>query len=195
MDLEFPAGVRAAEIRDASAIARVYVDSWRETYAGILPTSMLVNLSYSRLARKWQWRIGGLYQLKRPSVAIMLVETEDGDVAGFAESGPSRDSDLGYSAEVYTLYVDPNHLGKGYGRSLLEGMFVHLSNGGINSAIIWALANNPYRHFYSSVGGRLVAERSSVYWGQRLREMGYGWPDLKMWLVRDDRAVRSGKKV
>lgn len=190
-----PGSVREAEIRDCGAIARIYVDSWRDTYAGILPTSMLVNMSHTRLMRHWQWRIAGVHQSKRPCVAVMVIENENGAVVGFGESGPSRDVDPGYDAEIYTLYLDPDHLGAGMGRQLLQGLFVTLSNGGINSAIIWALADNPYRHFYSSIGGILVAERMSSYWGQRLREMGYGWSDLNKWLIQEDQAIGHSKQA
>lgn len=195
MAIQCPVGMRNAEIRDCTAIAQIYVDSWRDTYAGILPTSMLVNLSRTRLVRHWQWRIAGIQRSKRPYVAVMVIENENGVVVGFGESGPSRDADFGYNAEIYTLYLDPDHLGAGLGRQLVEGLFVNLSNGGINSAIIWALADNPHRHFYSSIGGTLVAERMSSYWGQRLREMGYGWSDLNKWLTYDDQALSHNKEA
>ena len=40
--------IREASPTDAAAIARVHVDSWRTTYAGIVPADYLANLSYTR---------------------------------------------------------------------------------------------------------------------------------------------------
>ena len=40
--------VRAALRDDATAIARIFVDSWRDSYAGLLPANYLVRLSEVR---------------------------------------------------------------------------------------------------------------------------------------------------
>ena len=45
--------IREASPRDAAAIARVHVDSWRTTYAGIVPADYLANLSYTRREQFW----------------------------------------------------------------------------------------------------------------------------------------------
>ena len=37
--------IRAAVAEDAAPIARVHVESWRSTYAGILPDEILLNVS------------------------------------------------------------------------------------------------------------------------------------------------------
>ena len=37
--------VRPARIEDAPAIAEVHIQTWRETYAGLMPTEMLAGLS------------------------------------------------------------------------------------------------------------------------------------------------------
>jgi hypothetical protein len=46
--------IRAAEIEDAPGIVRVHVDSWRTTYAGIVPADYLANLSYQRRTTLWE---------------------------------------------------------------------------------------------------------------------------------------------
>ncbi len=38
--------IREARLEDASAIARVHIDAWRETYQGIIPDTYLAQLSY-----------------------------------------------------------------------------------------------------------------------------------------------------
>lgn len=40
--------IRAATPDDAPGIARVHVDSWRTTYAGIISAEFLANLSYEK---------------------------------------------------------------------------------------------------------------------------------------------------
>ena len=46
--------IRSAVRKDAEGIARVYVDSWRDSYAGLIPDWVLLGMSYRRLARAWE---------------------------------------------------------------------------------------------------------------------------------------------
>jgi len=52
MDSKF--NIRQADIADAKAIAKVHVDSWRTTYANIVPDDYLTNLSYESREHNWQ---------------------------------------------------------------------------------------------------------------------------------------------
>ncbi len=173
--------IRRAVTEDATGIGHVYVDAWRETYAGLLSSTKLVGLSKEVEAERWRRRLSAPSRRGAKFRETFVAVEEQAGVIGFGECGPSRDPKLGYVAEVYTLYVHPNHLDCGLGSALLSCLFDSLIGQGVESAIIWALSDNPYRHFYSAVGGRIVAERSSRYWGRELREMGYGWPSLVGW--------------
>ena len=46
--------IREAVPSDAPAIAKVHVDSWRTTYAGIVPDEDLASLSYGQREQAWQ---------------------------------------------------------------------------------------------------------------------------------------------
>jgi len=45
--------IREASLTDTAAIARVHVDSWRITYAGIVPADYLAKLSYAQREQFW----------------------------------------------------------------------------------------------------------------------------------------------
>ncbi len=173
--------IRKALPRDAMGIGRVHVESWRETYAGILPTDFLVGLSQATQARRWRRRIRSVEARNGRGDAMFVAVDDRCGVVGFGDSGPSRDPSLDFAAEIYMLYVHPDHVNRGIGSHLLRRLFDDLVGRGIDSAIIWALADNPSRHFYSAVGGRVAAERMSRYFGCELREIGYGWPSLIGW--------------
>ncbi len=181
--------VRSAALKDARGIAEVYVESWRETYAGVLPNRVLLGLSANRLMRSWHHRVGAVLASSSKSGTILVAEHDTAGIVGFGDGGPSRDWQMSYRAEVYALYVAPNFIDRGVGRTLIRKLFDQLISINMNSAIIWALADNPNRHFYTAIGGQLAAERMSRYWGEDLREMGYGWSDLKAW--RDQREVNE----
>lgn len=165
--------VRKAEAADADAIARIYVESWRDTYAGLIPDDVLVGMSRQRQAASWRTSISHHRHAQR----IMVAEGADG-VLGFGSCGPARDVGLPYQGEVYTLYVDPDHRGEGIGRSLLRALFAALARYRMESALVWVLEENPARYFYEAVGGSFVAVREERLWGTVLRQRAYAWQDL-----------------
>ena len=46
--------IRRAVAADAVAIARVHVESWRSTYAGIVPEEILASLNLDDRAEMWE---------------------------------------------------------------------------------------------------------------------------------------------
>ena len=81
--------IRAAEARDASAMARVYVDSSRSAFARIVPSQFLENLSYRKAEKRWCRVLGDNQHTKKYYVA----ETQAAKVVGLAGGGPERDND------------------------------------------------------------------------------------------------------
>jgi L-amino acid N-acyltransferase YncA len=166
--------VRAALRDDAGPIARIFVESWRDTYAGLLPTNYLVRLSEPRQRLLWMREIA----VRGPHDGVVVAEHEEYGVIGFASFGPARDRAVGYDGEVYTLYVDPNHVGRGAGHALVRAAFARLYAEGFKSAVVWALKGNPARYFYETEGGRIVAERPGAVGGKPVREVAFGWLDI-----------------
>ena len=170
--------IRRARPSDAAAIGRIHVDTWRSTYAGVLPDDYLVGLSRQR--RAMQWRTA----LKAPGRAEPVVVAEDMDegVVGFTSFGVVRragmPSDTSYDGEIFTLYVLPDHQGRGLGRALLNAGFRGMARAGRTSAVVWVIESNPSRFFYERMGGRLVAHRRESFAGTELPELAYGWPKL-----------------
>ena len=119
-----------------------------------------------------------------------VAEDESGGIAGYGSAGPARASGLGFASEVYTLYVAPDHQGRGLGRGLLHAMFARLRREGRNSALIWVLAANPARYFYHAMGGMPAAQRRERHFGALLDEAAYGWADLSAVSGARERAKR-----
>jgi L-amino acid N-acyltransferase YncA len=168
------ATIRRATRKDAQAIAQVYVDSWRDSYAGLIPDWVLLGMSYRRLTRAWDRAI----RTAGRKEAILVAEDTAHGIVGLGSCGPARDRSLPYKGEVYTLYVHPNHVGAGNGGQLLGNLFDNLEERGNQDAMVWALAENPHRQFYKAHGGGIVATRKGRQWGVSLHEVAYGWPDL-----------------
>ena len=72
--------VRAAIPEDAASMARVHVDSWRSTYAGIVPAEYLAGLSYRNRESLWKQ----LLTTDRLGTNCFVADTGGGDIVGFA---------------------------------------------------------------------------------------------------------------
>jgi GNAT superfamily N-acetyltransferase len=165
--------VRPARPDDASAIARVYVETWRSVYAGVLPDRVLTGMSTKRQSLAWRRQIE-----MRGGGRILVADLRDTGIVGFVGVGRSRHGPLAFDGEIHTLYVADDFQGRGIGRVLLESGLGTLKDRGFAAAVVWVLSANPARYFYEAMGGLRVAERNESLWGAILKETAYGWPDL-----------------
>ena len=168
--------VRRANPDDAAAIARVYVESWRAAYAGLVPDHVLIRMSEPVQSRHWRNAIRG------GGDGVLVAEDGADEIVGMTGFGRARAPSFGCDAEVSTLYVLPDAQDQGYGRALLCGAFQALRQAGCGSVLIWVLAANPARFFYTNMGGIPTATRQEALWGTELDEEGYVWPDIDAFL-------------
>lgn len=168
--------IRPARPNDAQAIARLDVETWRTTYAGVLSATYLVGLSERR--RDLGWRMAILREPRDVRVAVDVA----GRIEGFGSCGPSR-SERHFPGEVFTLYVAPDRQNQGIGRRLLIALFRRLAASGLDAAVVWVLRDNPSRFFYERLGGRLISHKPIAVGGGQVEALAYGWPDLPAYLA------------
>jgi len=168
--------IRTARLGDARGIARLDVETWRATYAGVLSTSYLVGLSERR--RELGWRD----VISHEPRDVRIAAEPSGGVVGFGSCGPNR-GDRSFAGEVFTLYVAPDWQNQGIGRRLLITLFRRLVAAGRRSAIIWVLRDNPSRFFYERLGARQVRHRTLAVGGSAVEAVAYAWPDLPGFLA------------
>ena len=178
--------IRRASRRDATAIARVHVETWQSAYAGLLPDSMLAGMSYVRQAAWWTRLLADPGEAR----GVFVADDQEMGVVGFGSCGPVRDTPEGLDGteqrvgEVYLLYVETDFQNQGVGRRLLDALFRQLRADGFDTAILWMLADNPTRFFYEGLGGRKVGERTDTFAGADVDEVAYAWSNLAAPLMR-----------
>jgi ribosomal protein S18 acetylase RimI-like enzyme len=166
--------IRPACVDDAIGIARVHVDSWRATYKGLMPDTILDNLSYEQREQGWR------RQLSTPGHGFVYVAcAPSGQIVGFVSGGPNRDGDPTYKGELYAIYVLPAYQGQGIGRRLMLMLVERLIQAGCYTMLLWVLVGNPAYAFYEHMGGRFVKRRTEQWTGAPLEEMAYGWEDIR----------------
>jgi ribosomal protein S18 acetylase RimI-like enzyme len=165
--------LRRAGPSDAAGIARVHVESWRTTYAGMLPDAYLLGLDVGQRTAFWK-------RLLTPhGDAVVVAEEKGAGIVGFGSCGPMRADEQprggGWTGEIYTLYLLGDWHGRGIGRAMLEWLLDTLRSRGLDRILLWVVEANPTRFFYETMGGRVVARRSESFAGIMLDELAYGW--------------------
>ncbi len=167
--------IREAGPTDAGAIARVHVDTWRTTYAGILPADFLADLAYANSESNWSQAISA----DRPGASMLVAETDGGEIVGFAYCAPEREGKPLYRGEIFAIYVLEEHQRKGVGRLLFSAAAQQLLTNGFDSMLLWVLQDNhPARHFYELMGGEYVEQKTITIGGTDIIEVAYGWKDI-----------------
>jgi len=167
--------IRQARPDDAGEVARVYIESWHDTYPGIVPVQLLCTMTPKGQTARWRASIDA-----RARESVLVAERRQSGIVGMTSFGSARDRALGFDGEIYTLYVDPDHFGCGAGRALLRSAFLNLRQQGFTSCVIWAHSKNNARFFYEKMGGRPIAERTARMMGDTVPETAFGWRKLAL---------------
>jgi GNAT superfamily N-acetyltransferase len=167
-------------VEDAPAIARVHVESWRTTYEGIFPDSLLDGLSVSDRTARWNEALA-----KPPARFVTLVACDDAaTVVGFACGGSERTGQLGCDGELQAMYLLAGVQRQGLGTLLIRRFARELQATGFQSMAVWVLERNPSKRFYEALGGRLITQQQIERGGESFVEIAYGWRDLSEFEAR-----------
>lgn len=165
--------IRPATSNDASAIAQVHISGWLTTYRGIIDDEFLNAMSLDE-------HIGRTSEiLERQGQLTLVAEDDDRKVIAVANGGPERTERTDYRGELYGIYILEEFREQGIGKRLFHRITDYLLGHEFTNMLVWSLAENPYRGFYKSLGGRVVDERDITIGEQTLAEVAYGWDDLR----------------
>jgi len=137
--------IRVTTRDDTRAIATVRIETWREAYAGLVAQDVLDRMDVDREALRraelWDDYHGD------PRGAEVLAEV-DGELAGWALSGPSIDADLPDDGQVYAIYALPPFWSAGVGHALMIDAEARLRAAGFTRAHLWVLEGNDRAAFF-----------------------------------------------
>ena len=126
--------VRAPQLADVPAMARVLVQSWRETYRGLVADAVLDDPEFVP-ARERYWTAAltdPQYAQNRAAVA-----EQNGELVGVAMTGTLLDPGP-WDRQLYVLYVLEQAHGSGAGSALLDAVLDRAE-----SAVLWVADPNP----------------------------------------------------
>ena len=103
---------RRPDLEEIPSFAKVHVQCWREAYRGIVPDTVLKNLSVEKRQKGWSDR------LQEADVYVLGV-FDDKRPIGFLHSGPTgNDAHIIADGQIYGIYLLEEFYRRGIGRRL-----------------------------------------------------------------------------
>jgi GNAT superfamily N-acetyltransferase len=160
--------IRDATLADAAAIASIHVRCWQHAYAGMVPEPLLRSLDIAHRRGQWERVLEPGSEAAPERGATLVSVDEFDDVTGFAQVGAARGEDADDSLGVlHAIYLEPDEIGTGTGRVLLEAATQRLRDAGFTRACLEVLpANARARHVYEAAGWHAVGEPVVVDHGE-----------------------------
>jgi len=168
---------RIATQEDSAEIANVHINSWRESYVGLMPQEFLDDRPLYFRNRYRLWKRVTTDPMQRTYVA----ECPQNGVIGFVNGSAARDKEYAEYAEVYCLYLLKKYQGKKLGRELLRMYFEEMKKKGFKKAYLWVLKDNPTIKFYEKMGGKHNGHtKEAEIAGIMMKELCFAWENLDM---------------
>lgn len=149
---------------DRMLISKVYEESWKYAYKGIIPQHYLDSIPEGR----WTQNIDN-------TMWKTLVCIDNDRIVGTSSFCKSRFEQFHGWGEVISIYLLPQYMGKGYGKNLMEFAISELKKQGYEKIFLWVLEENiRARHFYEQFGFSITDDfLEDNIGGKDLREIRY----------------------
>ena len=149
---------------DIMAISRIYEESWKYTYKGLIPQDYLESIPEGR------W----VANLENSNWST-LVCVDNGRIEGTSSFCESRFSQFSGWAKIISIYLLPDYMGRGIGKALFDSVIVELKKMGYRNIFLGVLEENlRARKFYEKEGFIMTdAYLDDNIGGKDVREIRY----------------------
>lgn len=132
---------REAETSDIEAISALFLRCWHNSYKSILNVDARESMTASSSQNMWTDALS-----KNPG-RVTIMGYVDNVLVGFFRCGPDKnDAKRGH---LYSLYVDPDSAGRGFGKELMSKAVENIMNRGFKVMSLWVFEGNiPARTLY-----------------------------------------------
>ena len=151
--------IRDATVNDIEMVAKLHVDSWYETYAGIISQNYLDNMK-NNLNRRIE-RMKKEFSLRHMIVAVL-----NDEIVGFSEFALSNEfsKDLDIDCELCGLYIKNGYKHLGLGSIVFEYVTNLFKEQNKKKMGLWCVKENESAiSFYKKKGGVFAKEKSFQY--------------------------------
>lgn len=166
--------IRKATKDDAAGIASVHIQSWQETYSGLISQEYLDSLKAEDRFPLWEKSLSETPVTSPVFVAL----NDDNKVVGFASFGRERTGKFSADGELYAIYILKEYQKEKLGMKLLHAGIKALLDQRYTSMLVWVLAENGSRKFYENLQPVKAGEENVKIAGQDHLEVALVWEDL-----------------
>lgn len=164
--------IREAKLSDAKGIAKVHVDSWKNTYKNILPTEYLEKLSYEQRTELW------VRNISKVDHYVFVAESDNGEIIGFTDGGKRAENEIEGSGDLTSIYILDQFQGQGIGSKLVNKLFTKLKALGYEKIFVEVLEDNQSKRFYKRLGARLEKTEKINIGNKDLDLLIYVWSNI-----------------
>lgn len=138
--------IRLATTDDAKYCADIHTRSWSFTYSNIVSREIIDEHN-----ARWDMIWNKMLSNNNESHYVIKL---DNIIIGFITIAVCRDEDLKKCFyEIIALYLDPEYIGMGYGKSAMDWIKKEIKNRGYDKIALWVLEENKRaRIFYEKSG-------------------------------------------
>lgn len=157
--------LRSAEITDVPEIANLFLKCWKISYSKVLSQEVRDAMSVASAVDLWTKAL--TTNLDRKTVLAI----ENDELLGFLRFGSDpKDSLRGH---LFSLYIAPDFVGKGFGKTLLEAAIKEIKVQGFNAMSLWVFDENKIaKSLYAKYGFTATGEnRTTPEWNALEIEM------------------------
>jgi GNAT superfamily N-acetyltransferase len=158
---------------DASAVAALHIETWRDTYRGIIPDSKLDALNQKDSESTWM----RILTQGDPKWCLQSIGAfQNGELLGIAGAGKPRE-DWGYDSELWAVNVPRRFQKRGAGKALVRDCVRHALSFGARSMYLYcAIGNENAMQFYRYFG---AVDSDHIVARDGYREQAMIWGDLE----------------
>lgn len=161
--------IRKAVYKDAPRCAEIHMQSWIFAYRDCVPTDVIEAVNARRPA-KWE-------KLLRENKDTHYVIMADNRMIGFFVIVPPHDADLPPDTfELEGLYLDPDFIGRGYGKLAMEWIKEEIRKRGYRQIALWVLTENDR--------GKRFYKKNGFSPDGKVKKSGLGGTTEERWLCR-----------
>lgn len=159
--------IRMNLYEDQEQMAHIKVDSWRETYAGIIAQDYLDSLSYDIQTERYQDSFDD-YR----NCVLVAIDKKSNEVIGYSTFS-TNENDYADS-ELVSIYLKPGFTHKGVGASLFRETIRNLKSYNKRKVLIWCIKENKNAiKFYQKMGCIKHTEKTANIGNKIYQEYGF----------------------
>lgn len=177
--------IRRAQLQDSTGLARLQVDSYRQTYTPFFPPAYIDHFSYDEQERDWRDLL-----TSDLNDNLLVACSQDGDLLGYALSRLDDQCFPGYASEIVALHVKGTAQRCGLGSALLKASSLTLQDAGAMNTMLWTLRGNPVRAWYERLGGIFLGEKHFQVDEREIEEVAYGWSQIELLIHQLDTQMK-----